>query len=316
MDKYIYHHIQRTAGTALNQVFASVLGREYVSPSFPAGRLRDMLKENQRYRLIQGHFTYLPSDKLPGNYLAATLLRDPVERCLSWYYYCRLNVPESIADDDYSVHAAKTMSLAEYFHCDNPIVLAHVSNYQANILMPLEWDGVTLPTDTEILALSTKAIDQFDVVGVHESLVDFIDVLCFRWGWGLVDSIPIVNATSNRPSYHEISPEIRQRLMAMNEIDVELYQYIKARFENDRRQIIRSCVSLNTKAPIALRSIKCHEPPSSVSIFTEFGNRILEFQRAEVSGQISLSSQILSGEFVNVVLLSAIPGGILKWRNS
>ena len=88
-NKYLFDHIHKTGGTTMHGVFSSILGNENVSPLINFKRLSHVLTEYKRFQLIQGHFNFMPGDSLPVERLVATVLRDPVDRCLSSYFYYR-----------------------------------------------------------------------------------------------------------------------------------------------------------------------------------------------------------------------------------
>jgi len=314
MKRYLLDHIPKTGGTSLHTVFASVLGTENVSPLIQFKRFSHAIAENDSFQLIQGHFRFMPGDRLPGDRLAATLLRDPVERCLSTYFFYRLDAQASIGSEFKSIELAKTLSLAEYVNCEEPSVLDLLDNYQARHFLPLKWDGVSAPSDDMLLAVAAQALEEYDLVGVHEMFNDFIDVLCYRWSWPRVDTIPREKVTSSRPSKQDIEPEIFKKLRALNEIDIELYETAKALFEKARRGVIRDCVdrSMSLIAPVESAggistNVGKKSEPVKIAIHggADFGNRKAAAMRAEITGRISLGAALFCGELVDLRVVFA-----------
>ena len=97
--KFAYFHIPKSAGTCFTTSLASVRS---VSPSFFAN---DEMSNKTAAGLegsdiVAGHLSHDDYARHFPDRLAFTVLRDPVERCLSWYWYCRNVVPETVTAPD------------------------------------------------------------------------------------------------------------------------------------------------------------------------------------------------------------------------
>lgn len=309
MNRYFVDHIPKTGGTALHNIFSSVLGSEKVSPLILFKRLSQVIGENDHFQLVQGHFRFLPGDRLPVDRLAATLLRDPIDRCLSAYFFNRLDVPVSIGSESKGIELARSLSLAEYVSCKDPSVLDYLDNYQARHFFPLNWDGVSTPADDRLLAMAVQSLEEYDLVGVHESFSDFVDVLCYRWSLPRVDQVPRIKVTSSRPSKRDVSPGVLKKLRALNELDIELYETAKELFEKKRRSVIKSCIGRSMLIAIPLEpeggiSTNVGKESASAKLATysaaNFGNHKVKFSRAEITGRISLGARLFCREIVDL----------------
>src|SRR5438477_7017615 len=95
-EAVIFLHVPKTAGTTLNRLieWEYPLFQMYsVDPVFfrwSAARLRKLSKERLRkIRVFKGHMLFGLHEVLPQSATYITVLRDPIERTLSAYYFMR-----------------------------------------------------------------------------------------------------------------------------------------------------------------------------------------------------------------------------------
>ena len=310
-NKYLFDHIHKSGGSSIHSVFTTILGIENVSPLINFKRLSNALAESKRFQLIQGHFKFMPGDRLPVDRLAASVLRDPVDRCLSTYFYYRHDTLDKKGAEFKSINLAKSLTLIEYVNCEDLSVLEHLENFQTKHFSELKFDGQLTRSSDLMLKMAKQALEEYDLVGVNESLNDFIDVLCYQWSWPLVEAVPRLKVTSTRPYKQDIKPEILKKLRALNELDIELYETAKAMFEKSRRNVIKDAVNRRLSFSDSLKTvdkITTHNGNDSVSektnkqMHANFGNHKAMLIGAEISGNISLGAQLFSTEIVTIKL--------------
>ena len=101
----IFVHIQKTAGTSMVDLFRRhyqekqiISHGDYLSGvehfSFNFWKInRKVISDFHNIRFLSGHFGYdFAKQFMPSRY-SFTFLRDPVERVLSFYYFCRTRDP-------------------------------------------------------------------------------------------------------------------------------------------------------------------------------------------------------------------------------
>ena len=69
--------------------------------------------------------------------------------------------------------------------------------------------------------------------------MDFADVFCATYGLPLHTTVPRVNRTSARIALEELDAATRETLTGLNDVDIEIYETVKARFESAKRAIFR-----------------------------------------------------------------------------
>lgn len=229
------------------------------------------------------------------------MLREPVDRAISVYYFHRNNV--NLPPGPH-INAAKRLTAEEYFFSDSRLILGPIANYQTKHFMQLEVDGGNELTEMEQLDLAKRALARYDLVGIYLHLQEFIDIMCFNSGLEPVDQIPSVNVTSRRLRINEVDPRIIDRLQELNRLDTSLFEYATELFHKKRSRIIRECIQQNEtrdSSHVGLERQEAYELVNSTDESksdecAEFGNRRIEIISVKVIGALSMNASLLSGE--------------------
>ncbi|MFK9094773.1 sulfotransferase family 2 domain-containing protein [Bacillus salipaludis] len=165
--------------------------------------LEDYLKRvpggDEAFSCIYGHIYFGAHSCLSKPFTYITMLRDPVDRVISHYYYL-------LAKNHF-----KTFTSFEDF-----IQMDLNRNVQTQYI-----SGNTLPD-------LPKAIEHleryFSVVGITERFNESLYLMKKQFGWHQVD-YSNRNVTSHRPAKEQLSPEIINFIQKNNDLDMELYKY-------------------------------------------------------------------------------------------
>jgi hypothetical protein len=249
----IFVHIPKTGGITMNQILARQYGRPagwgthwgpgmptpasrplgiYVGlrlkpggtwypelPQVAAFRFGHMSPPKQaRIRAIKGHMGFGLDRYLLRPAAYVTLLREPVDRVLSHYYYTVdwQNRPED---------------LGLYEHLATLIE----GNLQTRMLAAPYDDGAgELPPD-QLLARAKDNLRACTFVGLTERFDESLLLLRRAVGWRWPIYVR-ANVNHHRPPREAVPEEVRRRIAADNALDVALYEYARELFAEQARR--------------------------------------------------------------------------------
>jgi len=229
---FFFVHLQKTAGTSLVFRLRHHFGREGVYPrdsdktdpgavisvDHLSARWRD---DGESIRVITGHFPLCTTEVLGGAFTTLTVLREPVERTLSYLRHHK----DFEADDDRTI---------EEVYADPFRFHGLVHNHMVK-MFSLNADEMTAGMLTRVefadahLERAKKNLASVDMVGVQERFEEFCTELERRYGWDL--GPPTV---MNRTQSIDVPDAFRDRIVDDNALDVELYEFA-VRLVRERR---------------------------------------------------------------------------------
>jgi len=169
----------------------------------------------------------------PARYF--TIVRDPIDRAISNFYHNRSQA--HLLSHDF----IKDMTFEQYL--DSGIGI-DTSDHQVRMLsgcpeLDARWDPegrpiTALPVERRHLDIAKKNIKEHFVAAApleeFDTLVLMLRRIC---GWPFHRVIyKVHNETTGRPRLTECAAAIRRRLEALNPHDLELYEWVKARFSD------------------------------------------------------------------------------------
>jgi len=223
--RFFFLHLQKTAGTALWRRLGNEFDAASVYPgpgdgTPPEAVLSvDHLVERwnvrrDEIRVVTGHFPLCTVELLGAPFTTLTLLRDPVERTLSYLRHHREATPE---DQD--------RSLEEVY--GDPIRFELLHNHMVKMLsLSREEMANGALTHVEFtrdrLARAKERLQGIDVVGFQEDFESFCTQLTKRFGWNLGGPVFM-----NRTTPVDVSDALRTRIADDNALDIELYDFAR-----------------------------------------------------------------------------------------
>lgn len=88
--KVIFLHIPKTAGQSVHSALTESFGADAICPARVNEQLVKLsIQEINRYQVFSGHFDWSLLDCIKGPKYVFTVLRNPLERILSFYFYLR-----------------------------------------------------------------------------------------------------------------------------------------------------------------------------------------------------------------------------------
>lgn len=211
MKEPIFIHIPKTGGTSINCVIKGTPWQTPVDYHY-----RHLVFETKKSNC--GDIFQPENLDAYRNEFIFMMLRHPLDRLISEYYYIRNN------QDFMQYLSTQPHSFEEYI--DNP----QTSNYMLKFL-----DGRRIyDSNTEMSEQRTddiiRIIDELNIhTGIFEqyalSLSYLSNVGQFNWP----DTIEVKRATLNRPDIRQISNALRSRVLEKNAMDMKLYNHCLAR---------------------------------------------------------------------------------------
>jgi Sulfotransferase family len=218
---YLFVHIPKTAGTSFRGAVADVLGSDAISPGFLASRLSEEdINRLDRYRVIAGHISIDDAAPFRNRHLL-TILRNPTDRCLSWYYFARNH---SAPGPTPEVRAAQECTVRDFFRLDRATIFRNIFNRQVRQL-----GGHVMNTDIDLnVALYRAKTTLRDAawVGRVETLPTDLARLRDRYLEFAEFELPNLNVTQNRKSLDAVDPDIISQIRLLNAYDLDLYSFV------------------------------------------------------------------------------------------
>jgi Sulfotransferase family len=221
MRKSVFVHLPKTAGTSFHNALRESLGQGGVSPSFIATRMTPAeAAKLDRFTVISGHISFDDVKRYFPDRVILTIIRDPVDRCLSWYYFARKPTTRAFSPD---FAAAKQHGIEEFFALDYRVSYRNVYNRQVRQL-----GGHVLDVDADVARAFENAkevVRSAAWVGRQENLNADIERLKLEFPELAGLAIPTLNTTNERKSASDLDPALIERIRSLNKFDVDLYSY-------------------------------------------------------------------------------------------
>lgn len=230
----IFLHIPKTGGITLGSIIRRQYGRDAVyriarkrhdlRPIEEFKKLPDIQKE--KIRVVEGHIPFGLHRYLSGPATYITMLRNPVDRMISVYYFI-LSRPTHYL---HSSILSQNLGLRDFICSD---MAADVHNGQVRFLSWTEEAGTFLPSGhltTEHLEVAKRNMERFLLVGLLERFDETLIMLRRFMDWRNV-CYSRRNVTPSRPHLEEIPGDVLRLIEKYNELDMELYRIAAERFD-------------------------------------------------------------------------------------
>ena len=304
MKKIVFDHIPKTAGTTVHDLLKEFVGSNKISSQAMGEPIGLYLKHNGQYDVISGHFRP-HSGVLSNTFFWITILRDPLDRILSEYYFLRETVLLSSGKMPHHLALANKLDLEDYLDCQE--LYGTTQNAQAKHFAAYVTTDTAL-NDEDLYQAACIALDQFDLVGATDKLHEFILCLCWERNWKLPEILPRRMVTSKRMAVKDLSGSLRTRMEQANAVDQRLLLNIRSQLVKKKWDICSSlfsarlchfnCFESDQKIDIPIS--KCNAPLLHDQSTVDFGNRDIEIVSGTIHGSISLGNAFLSGELIDL----------------
>ncbi len=226
----IFVHIPKTAGTSLHTTMTVQYGH---GRSYWFGKQQGEAEAKQHFaelsvenrkklRLIRGHIPFGWHEHVPGPFTYISLLRDPVDRVISLYFY-GLKAVGTLWHEQ----ATAAGSLRNYIESGVTLLTDNAQVRQLSGSSP-PFGQVT----QETLDLAKKNVEQyFCLVGMQSRFDESLTLMhrILRWRYPLFYLRGMVN--KKRPKLSEVTHADRQCIEERNALDRALYEWVAKRLD-------------------------------------------------------------------------------------
>ena len=176
-----------------------------------------------RLRLVTGHFPFGFHEPLFTDFVYFTLLREPVDRVVSFYYYRKRSPQES----DYRWINDRKIDLKRYITSGRS---KETDNGQVRKISGVGMQPAFGACTHEMLDQAKSNIERhFAVVGLQEQFEETLSLLrqTFEWPEETYNSR---NITPGRPAIGELDASTVGAIEMYNQFDMALYEWARERF--------------------------------------------------------------------------------------
>lgn len=227
----LFVHLQKTGGTALLRRLRHHFGPDHVYPLpeeqgtaevvLDVDRMQQRVTElGGRIRVVTGHFPLAAAEVLPGPWEAFTVLRDPVERTLSFLRHQREVEPRFAGATLDAIYADPVSTTGLVTNHMVKMLSLTVEEMTSGALSPVVVDPERLDRAQRQLA------ERIAVMGLQRRFDTFCADLEARFGWDLGPPV-FMNRTTPAPAHLAL----RERIAVDNAADVELYRFAEQLWE-------------------------------------------------------------------------------------
>lgn len=221
----LFLHIRKTGGTSIVWEAIRHYGHENVaSHGDYIGKSHEQFKS---IPFVSGHFGYDYAAHLAEGRFTFTFLRNPLERIISLYYFCRSRDP-----GEYPIYnLTRRYTFEEFLRnaMSEDLIYSYIFNSQV-------WTIASGPGTSEINLKTVNGADlldkakvnlsTFNYVGLYETFEQDARFIFDSLHFQECGSIPITNVTSNKVGIAELPRSVIDLLEKLTEWDSMLYQYV------------------------------------------------------------------------------------------
>jgi Galactose-3-O-sulfotransferase len=230
----IFLHIGKTAGSTLRTILSRHYTRQETFRVYPTVYYDNLetltsLPASRRgeIRLLMGHVPFGIHEHLPAPATYITMLREPVDRVMSLYYFAR-RVPE------HYLHQPILRGNLDIERFVSDGLSWEMDNGQLRVLTGHVHDIEIGGCKRTLLDEAKRNVSQhFSVVGFSERFDESVLVTKRRLGWKGWPVYRKRNVTVGRRTTDRLSKSELAAIRKYNELDEELYDWVSAKFQRE-----------------------------------------------------------------------------------
>lgn len=227
-NSIIFLHLPKTAGTTL----VKIIQRQYKEGVFSINganmqaldEFKDLpITQRENIKILITHRGFGLHQYLSPSSQYITIMRDPVDRIISHYYFV-LRQPEHYL---YNTVTSHNMSLKDYVRSG---ISTELDNGQTRLLAGIDHTVPFRQCSTETLETAKENLQKYFVaVGLTERFDETLLLLKRTLGWKNIFYIK-ENVNESRPGIKDVNEDTIKVIEKHNELDIQLYQYVTQKF--------------------------------------------------------------------------------------
>lgn len=225
-EAVIFLHLPKTAGTTVNRLIeweyriSEMYSIDPVLFEWSAAHLRKLSAERlAKIRMFKGHMLFGLHEVLPQPATYITVLRDPIDRVISAFYFMR----------SYKLHPLYWKLQREHWTLEDFVRRFPRENVQSKVIAGSDYKAPCTPEVAERARFNLQ--HHFSVVGLSERLEESLALMKLRFGWKL-SHYSSFNVTRSRPKKRDLPAATLSLIREKNAFDIELYECGREIFEN------------------------------------------------------------------------------------
>lgn len=236
-EKIFFIHIPKSAGTSLIRIFASNIYFNKFFAVYPTRNTHpkeflenypEMLKSIsvrrlRRLKIIGGHFNYGVHHHLNATSNYITILRNPVDRVISEYYYMKQK-----GFYHQSLIFNETLSLKNYLYHQETYYL---NNLQTRLISGMPYRKGKEEVDDEMYKAALNNLKKFLAVGITERFVESLALFAINLGWKRIP-VNIKKNVNYDKLFIDVDGETLDEIRKREKHDIKLYDEGIRLFEN------------------------------------------------------------------------------------
>lgn len=298
-DQLYFLHLAKTGGRSLEDF----LKKHFTSQETIRIDVEHGYPENipsyvfNNYRLYSGHLGYHFVNLFPQNRKPfwITMLRNPVERVVSHYYFFRNMQPVNKGHIAYQHQVlASKLSLLDFVESSEMVNL--VSNYQFNNLLDSKMNLIDAaetksPLNTGFLSKSIKLVkdrlkDECMFFGITEHYSISLALICYTFNWEMpTQTLPKLNVTPDKPATNHLAQEAIEAIKKKLEFDLEIYNFACELFEQRVITMLNNLLAIRAGSDKTLIPIEIN-----YAVNTSQVDGVLGEQEKDISRSLNLNA--------------------------
>ena len=234
----IFIHIPKTAGSSFRQVLKRPYKKNTVHEIYgqymlSVNEFKELSEsEKLRIRLLIGHMPFGLDEFLPQPSTYITILREPLDRIVSHYYYILRSPRHPI----HNQVVEENMGLCDY--ALSGLAPMELDNGQVRFISGVSGQKIKYgDCSVDLLEIAKDNLrKKFAVVGLSEYFSETLILFKKVFGWKNMFYVKD-NVTKDRPRLDDFSPEIIEAIRQHNRFDVALYEFAEKEFKRQLQQV-------------------------------------------------------------------------------